>query len=258
MGYQYAIRLDHLQWVLGRAPGPGAAYTNWISESAARDVVKRWEQGKWVQHGSIRAHEPFWVWPTRLGLRKVGLPYSYRNVEKTSLEELNHLSAINEIRLHLDEDEGGHWISERQLLQAGFPEKGQKLLHRPDGEVHCANGDIIAIEAELSEKKPRELPEILLELVRGQEYVFLKSRYAVPMARIMSEGMQSRYSQIWYFAPKTIRRHVQQARAELVNLGDLSQQEARRLYIYWYPLVRTDAEERQEAEEEQQARHLYR
>src|SRR2546421_3537124 len=42
IGDQYGIRLDHLQWLLGRDPGPKAAHTNWISESAARDVVKRW------------------------------------------------------------------------------------------------------------------------------------------------------------------------------------------------------------------------
>ena len=44
MGHQYGMCLDQLQWLLGRFPGRGATYTNWISESAARDVVKRWAE----------------------------------------------------------------------------------------------------------------------------------------------------------------------------------------------------------------------
>ena len=58
MGLQYGIRLDQLQWLLGRFPGKGAAHTNWISEGAARDVVTRWRRGKWVQQVPIRALEP--------------------------------------------------------------------------------------------------------------------------------------------------------------------------------------------------------
>jgi hypothetical protein len=48
IGHQYGIRLDHLQWLLGRSPGQGAANTNWISEGAARDVVTRWQRAKLV------------------------------------------------------------------------------------------------------------------------------------------------------------------------------------------------------------------
>jgi hypothetical protein len=66
IGQQYGIRLDHLQWLLGRYPGRGAKHTNWISEGAARDVVTRWKQSKWVKVERIRAREAFWVWPTRL------------------------------------------------------------------------------------------------------------------------------------------------------------------------------------------------
>ncbi|HLZ58348.1 MAG TPA: hypothetical protein VKR06_15525 [Ktedonosporobacter sp.] len=84
IGQQYGIRLDQLQRLLGRSPGKGAVYKDWISEGAARDVVTRWKQGKWMRVARIRAHEPLWVWPTRLGLRKVRLSYQYRDLEQSS------------------------------------------------------------------------------------------------------------------------------------------------------------------------------
>ncbi len=257
IGLQYGIRLDHLQWLLGRFPGKDAAHSNWISEGAARDVVERWKLGKWVQQARIRAHEPFWVWPTRLGLRKIGLPYSYRDLARTGLDDLNHLYAMNEIRIHLgDDEEGTQWISERQLLQGLIRDKGRDLLHRPDAEIHWADGQIFAVEAELSTKKPFELAENVMELLRGEDYLRLKAAYGWRTARTMSQGARSRYAEIWYFAPRTIRKQVRRERARLVERGDLSKQEARRLFLRWYPLAETDEEVVQEEQEDEEAIYL--
>ena len=257
IAHQYGIHLNHLQWLLGRNPGNGAEYDNWISEGAARDVVTRWKLGKWALAQRLGAKGSLWVWPTRLGLRKVGLPYAYHHLEQSSLRELRHLYAINEIRLHLTMDEESlRWIRERQLLQGVIRRKGRKLLHRPDGEIQYPDGQIIAIEAELSEKKSFELEENLMELIRGREYQRLKDEYGLDMARAMSQGDQSAYSEIWYFAPPKIRRHVRRARARLLQQGDLSEQEARRLVVRWYPLVETDEELAQEELEEEEARDL--
>src|SRR5579859_4421113 len=250
MGLQYGIRLDHLQWLLGRFQGKGAARRNWVSESSARDVVRRWELGKWARHGSIRAHEPFWVWPTRVGLRKIGLPFSYRNLAATGLDDLSHLYAMNEIRLFLgDDEEATQWISERQLLHGLIRPKGKDLLHRPDAEIHWADGQIFAVEVELSLKKPSSLAENLMELLRGEEYLRLKTAYGWQVARAMSRRSRSRYDEIWYFAPRTLRKHLQRERARLVEQGDVTEQEAKRLFIRWYPLAETDEEVRQEEQE---------
>jgi hypothetical protein len=257
IGYQYGIRLDHLQWVLGHSPGPTAHYPNWISESAARDVVRRWERGKWAQRQPIGVHEPFWIWPTRLGLRKVGLPYSYRKVGKMSLEDLEHLYAINEIRIHMgDDDEGTRWVSERQLLQGLVRKKGKELLHRPDAEIHWADGMIYAVEAEMSAKKPFELAENLMELLRGEEYLHMKVAYGWQTARSMSRGARSHYDEIWYFAPRPLRQYIQRQRARLIEQGDISEQEARRLFIRWYPLVEMGEETEQEEQEDEESLFL--
>jgi hypothetical protein len=250
IGHQYGIRLDHLQWLLGRYPGRGAANTNWISEGAARDVVTRWKRAGWVRTKRIRAEEPFWVWLTRLGLRKVGLPYLYRDLEQSSLHDLKHLYAINEIRLHLSgEVDGAQWTSERQLLQGVIRGKDRELLHRPDAQIQYADGAIIAVEAELSVKKPAELAENLMELLRGQAYLSLKAERGTRMARVMSQGSRSQYTEIWYFAPKKVRKQVRRERARLVQQGDLSEEEARRLVVRWYPLVESDEELAQEERE---------
>lgn len=252
---QYAIRLDHFQWLLGTYPGRGSTYEHWISESSARDVVDRWEKGKWARTKGIRRKEPFWIWPSRLGMRKAGLTYSYWDLEQSSLKELNHLYAINEIRLFICNEEDT-WISERQLLQGVQRVKGHELLHRPDGEIHFADGDIVSIEAELSGKKEHELAENLVELIRGEEYLRLKADYGWRAARSMSAGEQSPYSEIWYFAPEKIRKQVRRERAKLVERGDLSEEEAQRLVVRWYPVVKTDEEEAQEEQEESAVIHL--
>jgi len=246
IAHQYGMRLDHVQLLLGR----GAAHDNEISEGAARDVVTRWKRAGWVHTERIRASEPFWVWPTYLGLRKIGLPYTYRDLAQSSLHDLGHLYAINEIRFHLvDEREGTQWISERQLLQGILHGKGRELLHRPDAHIRYADGAIIAVEAELSVKKPFELAENLMELLRGEEYLRLKSEYGAHTACVMSQGCQSQYTEIWYFAPKTVRRHVWRECARLVQRGDVSKEEARRLFVWWYPLTKSDKEIAQEEQE---------
>jgi hypothetical protein len=252
IGQQYGIRLDHLQWLLGRFPGRGAANTNWISEGAARDVVTRWQRAKLVRVERIRAREPFWVWPLRLGLRKVGLPYTYRDLAQSSLDDLTHLYAINEIRLQLvDDDEGTQWVGERQLLQGVVRLPGQELLHRPDGEIYWADGTVTAVEAELSLKKPFELAENLMELLRGKEYLRSKADFGWQTARGMSRGDQSQYADIWYFAPPAVRRQVWRERAHLVSRGDLSEKEAERLFVRWYPLATDEESEQEEAEDDE-------
>ncbi|GHO97241.1 hypothetical protein KSF_072890 [Reticulibacter mediterranei] len=257
IGHQYGIRLDHLQLLLGRFPGRGATYTNWISGSATRDVVTRWEKEGLVRVERLEVDGPFWIWLTPKGLRRMGLSYTYRDLRKlkdVKGEDLTHLYAINAIRLDIEADEPeAHWISERALRQGQIRLKGQTLLHRPDGVVVFPDGKTVAIEAELSMKKPFELEEVLLELLWGEAYLRRKTEYDRQTAREFSRGNRSPYDQIWYFAPKTIRRHVRRARERLFADLTISQQEAERIYIAWYPLPHSDEESTQEEREDNEA-----
>ena len=251
---QYAIRLDHLQQLLGRFPGYGAKYPNLVSESAARDVVDRWEQLGYVLAEVLLPKEPFWIWLTRKGLHKVEAPYVYRNQEESNLGALSHLYAINTIRLDLEANHlVVYWTSERELLRGLIRSKGQASLHRPDGVVMFSDGQIIAIEAELSMKKLWELKENLLEMLRGEEYLNSKIELGYQIAQTMSSRCRSQFEEIWYFAPRIIRNQVRRARAKLLGDGVISEEEAERIKINWYPLALTDdefdLEEREEEEE---------
>jgi len=183
----------------------------------------------------------------------MGLTYTYRDLGKSSLDDLNHLYAINAIRLYLESrDPDLHWTSERALLRGQLRVKGKVSLHRPDGIATFTEGLTVAIEAELSTKKPFDLAEILLELLRGEDYLHEKGEFGVSMAHTMSRWAQSPYEQIWYFAPKTIRTQLRRARAKLIADEVIREEEAECVYIYWYPLATTEDEltlERQEDDE---------
>ncbi len=250
MAHQYALRLDQLQWVLGRYPGHGARHSNWVSESAARDVVKRWEQMGYVHARGIRDKEPFWIWVSRKGLKKLGLPYTYSDLEESGLDAFTHLYAINDIRLELEADQPNvHWTSERTLRRGQVRIKEKAFLHRPDGVVVFPDTQTVAIEAELSAKKPWELDENLLELLRGEEYLSRKLDLGRETAQTLTRWDRSPYEEIWYYAPKTIRKQVRRARARLLADGVISEEEAQRICVWWYPLALTDEELTQEERE---------
>ncbi len=251
IGYQYGIRLDQLQRLLGQRPGPGAHHRDWISEGAARDVVTRWKRAGWVHLAHIRAKEPFWIFLSRAGLRKFGFTYAYRDLATANVHDLNHLYGINEVRLDLDDpDAGTRWISERHLLQGIRHQRGEDLPHRPDGIVY-EDEDVLAIEVELSAKPSAVLAETLIELVRGDEYLSLKAEFGTTQAHLMSQGLSSPYTQIYYYAPPAIRTLVRRTRARLVRDDLLSEQEARRIKVYWYPVARSDQELAQEEREDE-------
>jgi hypothetical protein len=206
-------------------------------------------RGKWVEVDRLRGGEPLWVWLTRQGLDRVDLPYSYRNMEN-SLDALKHLYAINDIRLEWEE--GAIWVSERRLLHEVVRMRGVDLLHRPDAELFFPDGTSIAMEAELSMKRPEMLAENLMELVRGEGYLQLKAEYGKCEARERSREMESKYSDIWYFGGDQVRSQVLRERARLVEEGAMSHEEAKRIYVKWYPLAMTTEDEDQEEQENTQ------
>jgi hypothetical protein len=259
IAHQYAIRLDHLQWLLGRYAGYGARHANWVSENAARNVVHRWKQMGYVHVAGIRDKEPFWIWTSQKGLKKLGLPYTYTDLEASGLDAFTHLHAINTIRLGLEADTPDlHWTSERTLRREQVRIQDKAYLHRPDGVAVFADGLTIALEAELSTKKPWELGELLLELLRGEEYLRSKLDLGTQMAQTLTRWQHSPYEEIWYFAPKNVRKLVRRVRARLVADGVISEEEAQRICVWWYPLTNTDAELSQEEREENEAFGLAR
>ena len=255
IGQQYAIRLDQLQRLLGQRSGHGALHEGIISESAARDVVRRWKQGGWVCAERVRAATPMWIWLTPEGMKKVGLLYLYRGLDALNVHELEHLYAINEVRLDDgDLDDGDQWISERTLLQGMGRAKGREMIYRPDAVLY-EDGDIIAIEVELSKKTVGLLSHILVSLIcdedyHGVDYHDLKVTVGVDKAQLYSQDAWRNYTHIYYYAPSGIRKYIRRVCRLLIEQGRLSEREVACISVFWYPLATTDEERRQEARED--------
>jgi len=248
IGQQYGMSIDQLQRLLGQQPGRGAVHERWISESAARETVTRWKKAGWVQAGRTWVDEPLWVWLTPLGLSKMGFSYQSRDFLHMNRGKLRRLYEFNEIRLHLDHGQG-KWRSEWQLLQEVNPHKSHQPLHLPDAEMHDGDGKTIAVQVELSKKK--------LGLEERMRDLLLRSRYLALCAECEWESRYDEnclYTQIYYFAPKSVRQLIYQVRAKLVKAGEISGQDAERLVVRWYPLVRSTEELEQEEREDRQAR----
>ena len=184
VGEQYACRLDHLQVLLGRLGGRGP-----LSASAARSVAARWEALGLAARGSFLTGEPPWVWLTRAGLRRVGLPF---RAWEPAAWPLPHMAAVNRVRLFVEPRRpGARWRPERELRAAGGAEPV------PDAEIHDAGGNVIAVEVELSPKSTARRRRAMLALV-------------------------ARYEAVWYFASAECWAAVHDAACDVApELADL-------------------------------------
>lgn len=184
---EYAIRLDQLQQLLGREAGPGSKEEDFISDNAARLVVARWKRAHLAEYRKFLVEDPGWVWLTAHGLQELGLPYK---VYEPSLSKLEHLFMVNEVRLMLETQQpDGTWRSEREMRAGVSYIKGDAPAHMPDAEYITRDG-IVAIEVELSAKKPAELQRVLRELTDA-------------------------YSQVWYYVTDTTRKGLLAAKERL-------------------------------------------
>jgi hypothetical protein len=183
IGEQYAVRLDHLQQLLGQEAGRGAKQEGHISESATRLVVARWVRADLATWKKFMVDEPSWVWLTPKALRELGLPYKRY---EPSLTRLDHLWVINAVRLLLKEElPDATWRSERTLRVTLPYLKGGFFPHLPDAELIWGE-ETIAIEVEVTPKKPQELRDILEDLTTRYHqvwcYVTSETRQAAILA----------------------------------------------------------------------------
>jgi hypothetical protein len=198
---QYAARLDHVQELLSRMPGKGGKQVSpsGLTLSAVLQVVDRWVTLGLVEYKRIYDGEPGWVWVTAYGLRLLHLPFARHAPAESTLPHLHH---INRVRLELEcRHPGYQWVSER-MLRAAQPrrEEGSLVPHLPDAQVRAPKA--IALEVERSPKSPKELDDILTELlITGT----LTGDAEQPLT----------YTTVWYFVTAHTRRSVEEARDRL-------------------------------------------
>ena len=141
----------------------------------------------WIGYQQLLAGELPWLWLTREGLAAYGLR-QYK-AAKPALNRLHHIHAVNSVRYDLEYDqekqEPGQWISER-AIRAGMYTLPQieGPPHFPDGIFKTDDGDI-AIEVEITQKKPYELYEKIWALVHAwdksiRHYGYMQVRFYTP------------------------------------------------------------------------------
>lgn len=167
IGEQYAVRLDHLQVLLGRDAQGQTQAEGQVSADTARRVVTRWVRAGWAVRRRVFHREPEWVWLTPSGMRLAGL--EYRALEP-SVTLLKHTYEVNKIRLRFDALYGDEavWRSERQIK--AIRQRNQDA-HYADAEVEI-RGRTIGLEIERTAKRPIVLRSILAGLVREYQGVW--------------------------------------------------------------------------------------
>ena len=164
LGEQYAMRFDHIHALLNRYAGPGVSPQG-LSVSAVRQVVARWHRAGWIEQRRLLAGEPPWLWLTREGLLAFALPYT---PGPPALTRLRHLHAVTAVRLLIMPTQADAlWVSERAIRAGTFHALGE-TSHTPDALL-CTDTDTIAIEVELTHKKPADLHKIVHTLLASRD-----------------------------------------------------------------------------------------
>jgi hypothetical protein len=163
IGEMYAIRIDQLRRLISRYPDPNRPFKgSLIAETTLKDQIDRWQKAGWAEYRRVLADQPGWVWVTAKGLAEVGL--SHYTARPPAATRLNHIFAVNQVRL--EHDSRYIWMSERAYRHERETVKVTGPI--PDGLICKEDKDrYIAIEVELTAKKPADLSGKISSLVRG-------------------------------------------------------------------------------------------
>jgi hypothetical protein len=192
---QYAARGDQVRKLLTRFPDPSRPFKGaLIGETTTKDQIARWRRAGWIDYQRVLADEPGWCWLSKKGLQLVDLDDIY-TARPPAPTRLAHIYAVNEVRFALDTQYT--WKSERRYradelsqLQAQKKErsrKGQSLGPIPDAVLTTKDG-AVAIEVELTAKKPADLVEKLRRLLRQ-------------VTVVSSIQYERAFPAIWFFVP---------------------------------------------------------
>lgn len=196
---QYAVRGDQLRRLLSRFPDPKRPFKEaLIAETTVRDQISRWRRAGWIEYRRILADEPGYLWITRRGLQLVDLDEIYTARVPASVR-LGHIYAINQVRLRLDSKYT--WKSERRY-RSELELKKSKDTPIPDALLTTKNGTV-AVEVEISLKKPADLEAKLVHLVR---HIVGKP----------TGGYQEAFAHIWFCVPsEKVKVLIEAARDKL-------------------------------------------
>jgi hypothetical protein len=189
LAQQGVLQFDQAQRILGRlSPEPDKMKQPGIlSTERTRKLLRPWIDEGVLLYRAYYVRQKGVFWLTNKGYKYAKLNLRY--YEPTP-SRLPHLIAVNEVRFVITERRPyDTWRSEREIRaeQNALP-KGRTPPHVPDAELVSANGNVRAIEVELTLKSEKRLEEIVYDLAANK-----------------------RYNVIWYFAPENVYHAVAKA-----------------------------------------------
>jgi hypothetical protein len=198
---QYAVRLDQAQRLLSRWPGGELKdKRRGLAPTTVKDLVNRWQRAGWIEYQRVLVGQPGWMWITKKGLRMIGWDDFY-TARMPASTRLNHLYAVNQVRLLLD-TKGFSWKSEREYRTEleSMITKGRSLGPIPDAVIESPETGTVAVEVELTAKKPDDLRRKLQHLVDQYEAGYTRAKFPT----------------IWFYVPdEKLQRAVERARESL-------------------------------------------
>jgi hypothetical protein len=199
IAHQYAARLDQIQQLLSRFPGGELKdKRKGLAPTTVKDQIRRWTRAGWIEYERVLVNQPGWAWITKKGLQAVDLDGFYR-ARPPSHSRLAHIFAVNQMRL-LAESNDYVWKSERAYRAELSVAKGQSPGPIPDAIVTHPQTEDMAVEVELTAKKPDDLEKKIHTLA--------------------SHSVDRRYvfSRIWFYVPdEKIQQTVLRAHADLIE-----------------------------------------
>jgi len=204
IGQQGILRFDQVQrWLALLSPEPDKMKQPGIlSAERTRKILRPWFDEELFLYKMFYTGQKGVLWLTTKGLKYAKLNLRFYEPTPASLQ---HLSAVNEIRLLIATRRPQEtWRSERELrAEQNVRLKGSTPPHVPDAELLSTNGNVRAIEVELTAKSEKRVEEIVFDLAGN-----------------------TRYSTIWYFLPAHVFPVVKKAVGKLPS-------EHRKRFVYY-------------------------
>lgn len=202
----YAARFDQIQRLLSRFPDKRKPFKGeLIAETTTKDMIARWQKAGWIEYKRVLADSRGYAWVTKKGLALVGLDEIY-TAKAPALTLLAHIYAVGQLRLWMD-TQGFEWTSERRY-RAGLTKgkKGESTGPLPDALVTHEKYGKIALEVELSPKKPRDVASKLHQLMAATrtDDTTYKTVYSFPV--------------VWFYVPnESMKKLIETARSDLID-----------------------------------------
>ena len=191
IGQQGVLRFDHAQCFLARmTPDPGKMKQPGIlTAERTRKILRPWLKEEVISYRTFFNRQKGCIWLTPKGLKYAQLNPRLRYYEP-SPSSLPHMYAVNEVRLLIEARFPEYtWRSERELrAQQNANAKDSTPPHVPDAELISPDGDVRAIEVELTIRAEKRLEAIVFELAANK-----------------------RYNAIWYYLPENVYSAVTKA-----------------------------------------------